>query len=385
MSMRKFLACLMVAALLCTLTACGKAEKPAQATTVEATTETTAETIMESTAETTVPTATVSAEAYSFATFYAVTPTHIYTMETWKPSSTWWGKLVCAPLNDISKKMEIPLPKEHKGRTLCRPRICGITPEWIFVNMENPFGNVVYRVSLETGKAEFMSECFGLAWYNAGSDSLLLAQEGRLEALDASTGERSVIYENKDFGVDLVSDIWYALEDGTLVLECDGYLRIDATNQVQKEPEELDWDVLFPARQSDLHVDCYGWQYYVEYGDDSNNLYRVKPDGTGKELLRAKTHAYQLLAMSGKLFALAEYPREDSGFSMADIMLHELGVDGKPLWSKKCGTSSENSGIGMFRLGGFIMVYEGIAGGGHGEHFIAIYDPVTGKALGNLN
>ena len=261
---------------------------------------------------------------YSFTSFYAATPTHFYAMVSWKDYNLWEGKLVRAPINAIGQQEDIPLPKEHDGYPLSRPRICGVTPNWLYVCLakENSggwhIGWVVYRISLETGKSEFVVRCDSPAWYNMASECLLLPYTGRIEARNPSTGEGSLILEAEMY-LDL--DAWDNLEDGTIALN-DNW-RIDAANQVKQEDipgklyaqneEPLTEAEKVLAKNSHIHTytTCNGWLYYVEwtavqYG--CFNLYRIRPDGTEKELLREDTHVYQLLTINGKLFAMAAYP-----------------------------------------------------------------------------
>jgi len=407
--MRKILACLAGIALLCATAGCGVL-RPGETTTTESITETTNEIITTEEPITTKPERVLidfpqtkpMPEGYSWASFYATTPTHFYAVVSWKDSN-WEGKLIRLPLSNISQQKEISLPEEHEGKVLSRPKICGVTPEWVFVCLavEQPSswgGWVVYRVLHETGKYEFVAECHSVAWYNAGSDSLLLPQsrgaERYLEALNLATGERSLIYEAEDFFFDEISDVWFNLEDGTITLyDCN--LHIDAANQVKEDtklninassrhkPKTEVEESLEKKREIVTYAPWNSWLYYVEQEkwEAPKNLYRMKPDGTGKELLRAGTRIKQLLSAGDKLFALAAYPRPDNDFGIDDVMLHELSADGKPFWNKPCRADSENSGIGMSLLNDMILVSQGIYGGGYGEHFVLLHDPATGQTL----
>jgi len=365
--MKKFLACLAALALLCTLAGCSNIEKPAQVTTVSTTLEITSESATETTTAPPTTKELISfpqteppAEGYSFGSYYAVTPEHFYFIElrfigTREDGNLWGHHLWRTPWNDITKKTEIPLPKDSDG-LVGSPGICGITSKWLFVSMERGElrDNKLYRISRETGKTEFMSDCYGLPWYNAGSDSLLMLQCNNdsehkcgiqdrctyhLEALNVATGELSVLYDGKSIDPIGYSDNWLTLDDGTISLTgSKKHIRIDAANRVREEPDP-DHGRMYTSTQAE----CYGLLYSVEAKeDDVKNLYRMKLDGTGKKLLRAKTNVEQLLEVNGKLYALAKYLQPQTDPSNYDVMLHELDIDGKPLWNKACGTDGYN-------------------------------------------
>lgn len=389
--MKKLLACLAVAALLCSLAGCGLFEgepTPTADNTTEIAVEVTA---------TEASTIKPGAQGYDFTSFCAATPEYFYAIVSRKDYNTWEGALYRAPIDNIARQEEIPLPKVHEGKVLSRPKICGVSYEWVFVCLakEEPNfeGWVIYCISHDTGIVSFMGECRSPAWYNAKSKCLLLPQHGKLEALHPDTEMRSVIYEAEDFWVNEVSDGWYTLKDGTIALESSSeeglvYLHIDAANQVKKDPE-IDYVILYAPRRRDPETEmekslaesrkvitykpCNGWLYFVELRDDVENLYRMKPGGAGKELLRAGTHIYRLIEINGKLFALAAYQSADDYGESGEIMLHELSADGKPLWSKPCTEA--------WRFGDMILASEMFVSDSDGcqEHFFLLYDPATNQ------
>ena len=337
---------------------------------------------------------------YSFTSFYAATPTHFYALAERTAGSSWDRKLVRAPINSIGQQEDIPLPEEHDGYPLSRPRICGISPEWVYVSLakeslEGWNGWVVYRISLETGKSEFVVRCDSPAWYNMGSECLLLPYNGRIEARNLSTGEGSLIYENEEL---IYLDDWENLADGTIILR--GSWRIDAANQVKRE--DISYELRDDARLDKptteaekalaegekirSYAACNGWLYSVEWsalGNGSSNLWRMKPDGTEKELLREDTHVYQLLAVNNKLFAMAAYPInvEEEDWTNDKLMLHELDAMGKPLWNKACGFAGENNWYNAWRFGDMLLVTEHTYGDGRYEWFTMLYDPATGQSI----
>ena len=403
--MKKFLALFAIIALLCSLACCGLPEpEPIPTTEAAPTTESTTSEELAAKPEKELigfPQTKPLPEGYSFMSFYAATPTHFYALAGWTEEDYWDRKLVRAPVNSIGRQEDVPLPKEHDGQPLSRPRICGVTPEWLYVCLakETPGsfnGWVVYRISQETGRSEFITRCDSPAWYNMGSECLLLPYKGRIEALNPSTGESSVLYEAEDFATDGISDIWYTLANGTVALDQD--LRIDAANQVKPGlvPEEAIRSIRWYGPQSEAekaleenenirtYATCNGQLYYVEQigWENPRNLYRMKPDGTEKELLRTDTRVGQLLAAGNKLFALAAYPlNEEEDFIMEEILLHELDAKGKPLWNKRCGTEGEENGYGARRFGDMLMVSNYVYGGGYIERLAMLYDPATGQSI----
>jgi len=373
--MRKVIACLVVLAVLCALAGCDFSSLPGIGPMVKTTAPKTED---ETIAPFSDPASKPMVESYTFAPFYAATPEYFYAMVSWKDYNTWEGALYRAPLGNIAQREEILLPEKHEGMTLSRPKICGVTPEWVFVCLEkegHPYfdGWVVYRVSHETGKHGFVAECHAPAWYNAKSKSLLLPQRGSLDALDPITGAYDVIYRASNLPPDGISDNWYTLGDGTIALKNDPYLSIDASNQVKEEPRPPGREIRYPDRQYQTEVECHRWTYFVEENSFGRNLYRKS---ARRDLLREKTHIYQLISIGERLFAVALYPQdEEDGPGYDRIMLHELNEDGKPIWNKDCGENRENSEMDVWQFGNMILASQHIYGGGHSEHFVLLYDP----------
>ncbi|MCL2495475.1 MAG: DUF5050 domain-containing protein [Oscillospiraceae bacterium] len=366
--MKKILACLAALALLCPLAGCGLS-RPEETTTAETTAEITTE-------PPNFPQTKPMPEGYSFASFYAATPTHFYArLEE--------GVILRVPRNDFSKKEPLPLPdaapKDTLGHNL---RICGITPEWLLISWVDydTSNTVVYRVSLQSGEAEFVVECRGHPWYNAGSESLLITryteEGGYLEALHLGTGETSLVCDDPRI------HIWYNHANGLVLGETfyDGgprYLCIDANNQAKIEPLKTFWETLEPTKAA--HD---SWIYYVEGNwDVPKNLYRMKPDGTGKELLEAGTRITTLYAINDKLFAVAVSPQADEDNGWDDVMLRELDAEGKPLWSRPCGVGGEDNGVMVFSLGNMMVAGEIYYVDYGREFFVLLYDPATGQTL----
>jgi len=77
--------------------------------------------------------------------------------------------------------------------------------------------------------------------------------------------------------------------------------------------------------------------YNESTGTYIHHLYRIRLDGSDKKLLRKSTHLTDFFSANGKLFGFATYElneaeREASEY-WAEIFLHELDTEGKPLSS----------------------------------------------------
>ncbi|MCL2301448.1 MAG: hypothetical protein FWC27_14995 [Firmicutes bacterium] len=274
--MKKLLCLSAVLALL--LTGCG-ARQPAPEEITEATTQ----------AETQ-PQAEVPEEGlavltlpldYEILSGLAKTPTHYY--------APYDGGILRTPIDNLALAEKIPLPGSYHGLRLSGAEICGITQDWLFVNLwearakkRDTYGDgpddyyeyedyenrtcVTYRIAMESWEAEEIAankynERRPLPWYNAAGDSLLIPSvtEGyfAIEAMPlASRKCVPVVLGNQP--ISYYNSYWRNAIDGRAVLvdpcsdheeECHYYV-FDKKNQVHLVGYD---DVNLPAR--------YEWNY----------------------------------------------------------------------------------------------------------------------------
>ena len=352
--------------------------------------------------------------AYEFTGTFAKTPTHIFATRSKKAYGDSATELYRMPLGNLSKQEKISLPGK-----IDELAICGLTEKWLFVGCgqadedDNLQRVVTYRISLDTLKAERIDEG-KTEWpyprYNAASNSLLYIKGTTVEALGLDTGKRGVIFDFGDYYKENQESSrisgWYNTADGSPVLktlvgwwggigtcfvfEKDGTVRIADEMDLPRAKTPPDYtpgkaEQELEARDDVLtHTACGAYVYYAE-GDYSRerNLYRMKPDGTGKELLRAGTHIYQLMSVKDKLFCLAYTPYTAEDGTMHDgeeVGFYSLDDKGKLLKVIDNGYDGEWGWSSWERLGDFIMfVRFGVNGSETGLQ--SIYDPATGAVF----
>ena len=352
---RKKTIALLLAALLC-LSACGRLTPPAETSAAEQTTEQ-AEAITSEDATTAKhypppkPPESVQTE-YVFSRDYAKTPTHFYAVCTKSAGENWKHMLYRAPLSDISKREEIPLPEEHKGRSLKGINVCGVTAQWLFVSRwEGKYDadalDVLYQVSLKTGEATVLDEgkYATYPWYNAASGSILIARMQsngvQLEALRLVTGERKVIFELAP--AEGVAQHWHNTLDGMVAFaDVREYQAVgNAWVVVDKD------DRAVPMEFSEI------------------KLFEPQPDNKAIQALRSR-YAYFNGAVAGDVVCYVDE---------MENKFYRVNTDGsgtKFLWELE---PISDGGYSPEPLDGMILL---IAFGEYGtEHFHALYDPAT--------
>jgi len=355
----------------------------------------------------------------------AKTPTHYYAPHE--------GGILRAPINDISRAERVPLPGSHEGMKLRGAEICGITQEWLFVNLwearekerhgPDDYGEyyeyenyenrtcVTYRIAMKGWKAEAIAagrcERNVTPWYNAAGDSLLIVSEAGFEAMPLSTRKRIPVeggrgpwggwWCNTIDGRAVIRDFTFGDEDD--IDDCHVY---DANNQAQLTrlrdlnfPKYWDWrrreapknkaeeDLLsIPRGEAGCvyeYATCGKYVYYVQRDNDTreDNLYRVNTDGTERKLLRESTNIWWLQSVGGKLFCQAWHPtiKRDERSQIDMCLLDEEGKVEEVLF-KYWDDTEGNIGYGMAPYGGMLMVtYDVIYGP---VYFKFLYDPATG-------
>lgn len=353
----------------------------------------------------------------------AKSPTHYFVEHN--------GGIVCAPLDNIAQKTKLPLPDSHDGMPISDAQICGVTKDWLIVNLwetvgEKERGNltvVTYRIAIGTWKAEIVSTNISCnPWYNPASDSLLIINDEETDddskyrttitSIPIKTGERtSVVLEGEQ-----IYGRWMNTLDGRAVIGGEysdgpsdypplGSMWVfDAQNQPKSvEPESLSFAARIgrwnqgpsPEDEAKLrlvddevftYATCGEYFYYVQRGmateNPVNNLYRIHADNTEKILLRKGTNIYGLLSVGGRLFATAYNPTvvKDLGAEGFDreIGLYLLDKEGRVektlhrFWEDSL---TGNSTDFMVPYGDKLMVLHWCIYGP--EKFMFLYDPAT--------
>jgi len=369
---------------------------------------------------------------YEIINGFAKTPTHYYAAHD--------GGILRTPIGDISKQEKIPLPDSHEGMKLNGAEICGITEEWLFVNIwearekkRDTYGDgpddyyeyedytdrtcVTYRIAMGSWKAEAIAagiyDYRPLPWYNSASDSLIIPQVVKddeenwsqllFEAMPLSTRKRvPVPLDNERLAIRFWSSWWQNTLDGNAVLvdcqtsEYNNYYVFDKNNQVQlnqlggmhfatryeveplrKNKAEED---LYAIYGCGPYITCGAYVYYVQYNPDwdRRDFYRVNTDGTGRKLLREDTNIFQLHSLGGKLFCQAYHPTEVDKWDARQIDMYLLDKEGKvkEVLFHYYEDTEGNSGYGLASYGDKLMVTYGVIYGQ--PSFFFLYDPATG-------
>ena len=354
---------------------------------------------------------------YEFTEYFAKTPTHIFATRGGKPFEH-GNELYRMPLGDISRQEKIALPGQFDEIA-----ICGLSEQWLFVSTGQTvidegssyprlLSAVTYRISLKTLKSEQVDECLNKSpkygiypRYNAGSDSLLYIRDSVVEALPLGTENRNEVFDFSDQynpasdahvrgwantpdgpSLEILGDWW----DGPfycIVFDSNNIGRVmdreDMLKYAQPEPNKVE-EELKDHNYSDEQITfvysyatCGNYVYYVEesYSTKERNLYRVKLDGTGKELLRKNTNIFSLMEVNDKLFCLAHWPEDSEGMGF-----YSLDEKGQLLKVIDTGWSGEWAWYGWERFGEFIMFY--FEAQAYAEKAISsLYSPLTGATF----
>ena len=295
---------------------------------------------------------------------------------------------------------------------------------------------VTYRVSLKTLQAEFLDEYDSayLPRYNPEGNSLLYIQQklpGRyswegnrywVESFQLDDGKRSKLFDFSDYRSTIESSIdgWYNAPDGTIALDIwngwasgfatyvafgkDNAVRLvdgSAIPRIDRQQEETSQEpaprnkaeeslaaCVHGEEHGDIYVTTYqtyeGYTYYVEceeskddnYGTESTyNFYRMKTNGTGKELLRAKTNIFSLMVYGSQLHCLAWRPNNGESYG-----LYVLDTDGKVTKTIAHGYDGEWGGTGIERMGD-LVAFKSYNHWTSENGLICLYDPATGAVF----
>jgi len=418
--MKKLLCFILCAGLLACLAGCGlgtgigiRADGPERPASERAVTETAEKTTRTNAlgAGKTPPGA--APEGFAYTATYASSPTHFYAVTD--------EGLYSAPLNNIARQRKITPPAKY--RNLTSASICGLSDQGLYVSWygddyDAPSRFATCLVDTDTFESTVLDdgkyEC--APWLNAASGSLLFVArigEGawRMEALRLRDSKRETIFD--DASVLFFSGIWlghwHNTADGKVALELtvndtpsdSGYILIDRNNKAASAAYrsirfvEAWRDDATPQNRAEerleargvgvwRYVTCGSYVYYVE--EDSatgqNNLYRVKPDSTGRELLRAKTNIYQLLALHGALYALAFVPSSFSDAPGYRVGFYSLKEDGTVDTELTCVWEGEDNVHSLYPLGNLVQMNTYFVYGCRDGYFVALYDPATGALLG---
>ena len=327
--------------------------------------------------------------------------------------------------------------EHYEGMKLSGAEICGITEDWLFVNIwearekvrhgPDDYGEyyesedyenrkvVTYRIAMGSWEAEALAkgvyyDQFRLPRYNSVSDSLLIPSRNddglTLEAMLLNTRKRIQVLLD---GMPLRFESWWENNlEGQAVLvyirdahiEQNDYYIFDEKNQVQlKSYNEMNFAVGWTkAPQNEMEKalretpeeegriwECAtagDYVYYVqhEYDTQQQNLYRVKIDGTERKLLREKTNILYLQSTGDKLFCEAANPtfRPKNEWEGGQIDIYLLDKEGKVaeiLFHYRDDTQG-NASYGLRCYGDKMMVmYYSIY---CPSTFVFLYDPATG-------
>ena len=292
---------------------------------------------------------------------FAKTPTHYY--------AEYKGDIIRAPMDNLARQTKVPLPAKHDGMKLSLARICGITEDWLFVNIwearekkretygdgENDYYEyedyedrtlVTFRIALETWDAEALlvskPEEYALPWYHPAGDSLLIPTLIRdendypdhafMEAMPLSTRKRSRVKMNDE--MPFWACYWRTTLDGRAafpVSENDGvddegvkFIVFDENNRAGHAMFE---DLYFVNRwrerkapqnevektlgvEAGVYATAGGYVYFAppNQSREKRDLYRIKLDGTERKLLRKDSNVFELRSVGDALFCQAWNP-----------------------------------------------------------------------------
>jgi len=382
------------------------------------------------TAETQPPVEDALPTGYEILYGFAKTPTHYYSKDG--------VGIVRAPIDNLGQQEKIPLPENYDGIRLTNAEICGITEDWLFVNLweyyeivrdeygyEGDLENrtcVTFRIAMESWEAEVIKvgkdSMSPAPWYNPASDSLLIPyvivnSEGsnfvNIECMQLTTRKTSQIFKDgRPFSIDNWSSYWISTPDSGAVLEkrqgdnssvSDFYV-FDGKNSVQQktydemsfveyfdEVPQIAIEELVDMPDEETHISdsvtAGEFVYYLQYGTTNEfmvtDLYRVKADGTERELLRENTNILGLYSVKDQLLcktytSAKEWNASDDEEHEIEIrLLDNDGEFGKVLF-RYIENSMGNSTYGIASYDGKAMIW-----------FSVIYDASSFESLYDID
>lgn len=364
---------------------------------------------------------TVPRGEYEINSSYVIAPEYIYAMHE--------GELYRLLRSDISQQQRIALPEKHDGIAMMHTDICGFTQQYMFVSRSGEAGyydelakRVIYRVDLNTLQGEFLTavDSSEPPRYNPEENSLLYlpqkkmdyygeADEFWVEAYDIDSGKRSRVIDiavYRGHGEGGVNGWWNLPEDGSPALRIwngwdSGYAthiifgqgnapRLADGYSIPRYPyEEIPAPCMEPRNKAEKSlatredIVCYathmGNVYYVQRMDQmsyESNFYRVKTDGSGETLLRAKTNIFELWSEDDRLFCFAGLPddfNEAYGFYL-------LNDSGKVAQTIAHGYDGEWACTYIERLDELMLFLEGNHWRSE-DVLLAVYDPTRGEVF----
>jgi len=364
----------------------------------------------------------VFGEGYDFDTYYAKTPEYFYFLELrYEDVREEYVRVLCrVHWDDFSERDEFaaPVPEEYNGRKVKGSdyyTISGVTSKWIFLTLsvwfegeEHHSGgtDLVCALSLDGRERIFLGSS-GLcnAWLNPYSLSLYTAkktgQHITINALDLASGEKRPVFDgDKCIPGEDHGHYWMWDTDGKIMFRDDfgdstpphmTFVVIDKNDNAVDaygDPRYKDWPHRTAKNEAERQLMEYNLENFVTCGDWVHYIYgsfcRIRPDGSGNEVLETETKIRQLLNVGGKLYAAVMRDFDDAPQSNAKkIVLTPLDERGKPLGAVEVGRDGVDSSWCYLReFHGKIMAYE--SGFGMYVMFQALYDPATGDVLRNI-
>jgi len=362
---------------------------------------------------------------------FAKTPTHFYAEHE--------GAIIRAPIDNLTRQTKVPLPDKHDGVKLSIARICGITENFLFVNMwearekkRETYGDgeddyyeyedyegralVTFRIALETWNAEALlvskPDEYALPWYHPAGDSLLIPTlirgenyypgQSFMEAMPLRTRNRSRIEMGEEMS--FWGCYWRTTLDGHAAIpvsEIDGiddapgkFIVFDENNKASHAMFE---DLAFVNRwsereapQNDIehslgeNVRTFATAGEYVYYKQENDLYRINLHGKERKLLRKNSNIFELCSVGNALFCRAwhpsltrpENPTDDYFSRRIDIYrLDEEGKHAETIFFYWEDTEG-NSGLWLTPYGDYLLVMRWGIYAGSFFHFL--YDPATG-------
>jgi len=296
------------------------------------------------------PPANVQPTGYEIFDGFAKTPSHYYSKNG--------EEMVRAPVDNLNQQQKIPLPENYEGIRLVNAEICGITEDWLFVNfweyfekIRDPNGYeyevgdvenrmcITFRIAMESWEAEAVKigryDMDTAPWYNPASDSLLIpyivknngsARVINFEYMPLTTRKTAQVFvDGKPLSIVSRIHLWINALDNRAVFEeqlgekseHSNFYVFDEQNKVQlKTYDEMSFVEYFDEVPQITEAGMYigdsvisgEFVYYLQYSSASEwkttDLYRVKADGTGQELVRTNTNIKQLNSVKDTLFCM---------------------------------------------------------------------------------
>ena len=333
-------------------------------------------------------------EGYSFEQFFAAAPEELYfRQDTYDDDGNYTATIVRRSLDSSDTTSEFYMSDSIY--------FSGITSENIFIT---EYSNI-YMISRKTKTKTLLEEDIcGIAFYNPANQTLYYGED----VYDDQENWQRVLVRAKNLATGKVTDLYpseygYAAFFGfagkyvycyinyaDIVLMIDESLKAEELAFVEDsfghdfsrfslenfEP----WYAPYAFRMRPKYVAFQGQLYFLERaGNWTYNFYRMKPDGSGKKLLRKDTHLRSLCATNGKLYGLAEYILDEpEDYKDTECVLHELDAEGKPLSSLHRESFGMNGGHIAYAVGDLLVL--GVQGWESNiQYYSGIYDTRTGK------